>query len=192
MKQTSRKLIVAGLIATVVGVASIASAQQANDTWQAGGAPLRSGDGTLCWNDNYATPATVDAKCGKAAPKAAEVVSSKVTLNSIINYNDNKSILNKDQQAQLVDLAGKIKSITVEVIIVKGHTDNRGGAAYNKRLSAKRAEVVKAFLVKNGIERGRIYTEGVGAAEPSGDNKTASGREANRRVTIEVIGTRKN
>lgn len=192
MKQTSRKLIVAGLVTALFGVASIASAQQANDTWQAGGAPLRSGDGKLCWNDNYATPATVDAKCGNAPAAKQEVVSSKVTFTSIVNYADNKSILNKDQQAQLVDLAGKIKAITVEVIIVKGHTDNRGGAAYNKRLSLKRAELVKAFLVKNGIERGRIYTEGVGSAEPSGDNKTASGREANRRVTIEVIGTRKN
>jgi OOP family OmpA-OmpF porin len=86
----------------------------------------------------------------------------------------------------------KLKGVTVEVIIVIGHTDNIGSLAYNKKLSLKRAEAVKAYLVKNGVEASRVYTEGKAFTEPVADNKTAAGRALNRRAIVEVVGTKKN
>jgi OOP family OmpA-OmpF porin len=57
-------------------------------------------------------------------------------------------------------------------------------------LSQRRANAVKQYLVSKGIEANRIYTEGKGKTQPVADNRTAEGRQKNRRVEIEVIGTR--
>jgi OOP family OmpA-OmpF porin len=65
-----------------------------------------------------------------------------------------------------------------------------GSEAYNQKLSVRRAEAVKAYLVSKGIEANRIYTEGKGESQPVADNKTAAGRAKNRRVDVEVVGTR--
>jgi OOP family OmpA-OmpF porin len=89
-------------------------------------------------------------------------------------------------------LVAKIKGINLEVIIAVGHTDSIGTDAYNQKLSVRRAEAVKAFLVSQGIEKNRIYTEGKGEKQPVADNKTKEGRAKNRRVEIEVVGTRAN
>ena len=73
-----------------------------------------------------------------------------------------------------------------------GHTDSIGKEGYNQKLSVKRSEAVKAYLVSKGIEKNRVYTEGKGEKQPVADNKTAEGRAKNRRVEIEVVGTRSN
>ena len=76
-------------------------------------------------------------------------------------------------------------------MIAIGHTDSIGSDAYNQKLSVRRAEAVKAYLVSKGVEPNRVYTEGKGEKQPVASNKTKEGRAKNRRVEIEVIGTRK-
>jgi outer membrane protein OmpA-like peptidoglycan-associated protein len=98
----------------------------------------------------------------------------------------------KEGRAKLTDLVEKIRGVNLEVIIAVGHTDSIGTDAYNQRLSVRRAEAVKAFLVSKGIERNRVYTEGKGEKQPVADNRTKEGRAKNRRVEIEVVGTRAN
>jgi OOP family OmpA-OmpF porin len=177
--------------------------------------------GNLCWRTGYWTPAIANCECDadivgaacrpapppppaakppapaaapKPAPKPAPpaVVAQKVTFAADAFFDFNKAVLKPEAKAKLDDLTGKLKGITLEVIIAVGHTDAIGGDAYNQKLSVKRAESVKAYLVTKGIEPNRIYTEGKGKKQPVADNKTAEGRAKNRRVEIEVVGTRPN
>jgi OOP family OmpA-OmpF porin len=107
-------------------------------------------------------------------------------------FDFNKAVIKAEGKAKLDDLVGKVKGVNLEVIIAVGHTDAVGADAYNQALSVKRAEAVKAYLVSKGIEKNRVYTEGKGEKQPVADNKTAEGRSKNRRVEIEVVGTRPN
>ncbi|MFN8869314.1 MAG: OmpA family protein, partial [Pseudomonadota bacterium] len=123
-----------------------------------------------------------------AAPPAP--VSEKVTFAADAFFDFDKSVLKPEAQAKLADLVDKTKAISLEVVIAVGHTDSVGEGAYNQRLSVARADAVKNFLIGKGIEKNRIYTEGKGASQPVADNKTAEGRAKNRRVEVEVVGTR--
>ena len=80
--------------------------------------------------------------------------------------------------------------MNTEVVVTVGHTDSVGSNDYNDKLSLRRAEAVKAYLAGAGIEATRVYTEGKGETQPLADNATAEGRAKNRRVTVEVVGTR--
>ena len=107
-------------------------------------------------------------------------------------FDFDKSVLKAEGKAKLDDLVGKVKGINLEVIIAVGHTDSVGSDAYNQKLSVKRSDAVKAYLVSKGIEKNRVYTEGKGEKQPVADNTSAAGRSKNRRVEIEVVGTRPN
>ena len=214
-KSLSKSLIGALLSVALLGTMGVTQAQQAksNDNWQSGGTQLRSGaDASLCWRDANWTPATAAADCDGAlkppapapAPRAAApapaptpapapapaVTSTKVTLLSDALFDFDKSVIKPEGTKKLSDLTAKLNGVTVEVIIVIGYTDSVGSLKYNKALSLRRAEAVKAFLVKNGVEANRVYTEGKAFADPVGDNKTAAGRALNRRTVVEVVGTR--
>lgn len=117
-------------------------------------------------------------------------VQEKVTFSSDALFDFDKAVLKPDAQAKLTDLVEKTKGVALEVVIVVGHTDSVGTDVYNQKLSIRRAEAVKSFLVGKGIERNRVYTEGKGESNPAADNKTAAGRAKNRRVEAEVVGTR--
>ena len=119
-------------------------------------------------------------------------MATKVTYASDAFFAFDKSVLKPEGKAKLDDLIGKIKDINLEVIIAVGHTDSVGSDSYNQKLSVKRSEAVKAYLVSKGIEKNRVYTEGKGEKQPVADNKTREGRAKNRRVEIEVVGTRAN
>lgn len=71
-------------------------------------------------------------------------------------------------------------------VAIEGHTDNTGTPAGNQKLSEKRAEAVKAYLVQKGISADRLLTSGHGQNEPIADNKTTAGRAANRRVVFKL------
>ena len=107
-------------------------------------------------------------------------------------FRSNKSALKPEAKAKLDDLVAKTKGVNLEVIIAVGHTDSVGSDAYNQKLSVRRAEAVKEYLVSKGLEKNRVYTEGKGEKQPVADNKTKEGRAKNRRVEIEVVGTRAN
>jgi OmpA-OmpF porin, OOP family len=140
-------------------------------------------------------PAPMPTQEVKPAPKPQakpKPVAEKVTFAADVLFDFDKSVVKPEGKSKLDDLANKVKGINLEVVIAIGHADSIGGDAYNQKLSVRRAESVKAYLVSKGIEPNRIYTEGKGEKQPVADNKTREGRSKNRRVEIEVIGTRKN
>jgi OOP family OmpA-OmpF porin len=137
-----------------------------------------------------AAPAPVAASAPAPAPAVA--VSSKVTYAADAFFDFDKSVIKPQGKAKLDDLTDKVKAINLEVIIAVGHTDSVGSDAYNQKLSLRRSQAVKAYLVSKGIDKTRIYTEGKGEKQPVADNKTKEGRAKNRRVEIEVVGSRKN
>ena len=117
-------------------------------------------------------------------------VSEKVTFAADAFFDFDKAVLKPEAKAKLDDLVGKTSAVALEVIIAVGHTDSVGTDGYNQKLSVNRSEAVKAYLVGKGIEKNRVYTEGKGEKQPVADNKTSEGRAKNRRVEIEVVGTR--
>ena len=178
------------------------------DNWQNGTSELvwKNGTNELCWRDANWTPATAAVGCDGAlqpapavapapaavapAPAPAPAVASKVTFAADAFFDFDKAVLKPEGKAKLDDVASKVKDINLEVVIAVGHTDSIGSDAYNQKLSVRRAEAVKAYLVSKGIAKDRVYTEGKGEKQPVADNKTKEGRAKNRRVEIEVVGTR--
>jgi OOP family OmpA-OmpF porin len=191
MKKLLQLLAIAG-----IAISSSAFAQKSVDNWvNANGIVWKNGTNELCWRNANWTPATAAPGCDgaiAAKPKAAPQAAAKVTLNADALFDFDKSVLKPAAKASLDSLAGKVKSLTLEVIVAVGHTDSVGTDAYNQKLSIRRAESVKKYLVSQGIEAKRIYVEGKGESQPVADNKTTEGRAKNRRVQIEAIGTRKN
>ena len=119
-------------------------------------------------------------------------MATKVTYAADAFFDFDKSVLKPEGKAKLDDLVSKVKGINLEVVIAVGHTDSVGADAYNQKLSLRRSQAVKAYLVSKGIDKTRIYTEGKGEKQPVADNKTKEGQAKNRRVEIEVVGTRTN
>jgi outer membrane protein OmpA-like peptidoglycan-associated protein len=111
-----------------------------------------------------------------------------VTLPGNIYFATNRSDLQPGIRARLADIGKALASAPDRHIVVEGHTDSTGRAEYNLKLSQLRAESVKAVLLANGVDPGRIETQGYGATKPVADNSTPSGRSQNRRVEIVVQG----
>ena len=209
-----KKLNKVAMLFAAAALATAAGAQTV-DNWKNGSGDLvwKNGTNELCWRDSFWTPATAAAGCdgalvapAAAAPAVVVVVpavrpapapvappaASKVTYAADAFFDFDKYVLKPEGKAKLDDLVGKVKGVNLEVIIAVGHTDSIGTVEYNQKLSVRRAEAVKAYLVSKGIEKNRVYTEGKGEKQPVADNRTAEGRAKNRRVEIEVVGTRAN
>jgi OOP family OmpA-OmpF porin len=128
----------------------------------------------------------------KPEPEKPKPVAEKVTFAADVLFDFDKAVIKPEGKSKLDDISNKVRGVNLEVVIAIGHADSVGTDQYNQRLSVRRAESVKAYLVSKGIEGNRVYTEGKGEKQPVADNKTREGRGKNRRVEIEVIGTRKN
>jgi len=160
-----------------------------------------SSNGTRLNNDNFSigvnyyfapppavapTPAPVAAPAPAPQPKEAwkTIMEEKPVHIEGASFDTNSAHLKPAASAklqQVVDFAKQYPDANLEV---SGYTDNRGSKAYNLKLSQRRADAVKAYLVKKGVAADRITTKGHGMEMPVADNNTRAGRAKNRRVEI--------
>lgn len=89
-------------------------------------------------------------------------------------------------QQRLQGLVEKLNSPTVAKVRVIGHTDSVGSDSYNQALSERRASSVAEYLIGQGLEMGKVTSQGRGESEPVTDNETEEGRARNRRVELHL------
>ena len=143
----------------------------------------------LCWRTGFWTPALAEAE--------------KVTFSADTLFNFDRATLKPEGQAVLDDLVSRIAGVDIEVILSTGYADRIGKPAYNEKLSQRRADAVKAYLVQKGVDAALIKTEGKGSADPvvNCPNPSKAGQiknfralvdclQPNRRAVVEVVGSR--
>lgn len=112
----------------------------------------------------------------------------KITLDTDTYFDFDKADLKPDGQRKLDDIAARLKTMELEVVVAVGHADATGTAKYNENLSRRRAEAVRTFFVSHGLPADRIHIDGKGENQPVASNATREGRAKNRRVEVEVVG----
>lgn len=182
-------------LAFAAATASGAVSAQTVDNWQNPfGDVWMNGTNELCWRNAFWTPATGIAGCDGVPVAQAPVVAptaTKVVLNADTFFDFDKDTLKPEGRQVLDQVAAQVDTINLETLIAVGHTDSIGTEEYNQGLSERRAASVKNYLVSKGIPADRIYTEGKGETSPVASNATREGRAQNRRVEIEIVGTRR-
>jgi OOP family OmpA-OmpF porin len=190
-----------------------AQAQEGAAYWKdSSGQPVRSGFGE-CVRAGFFAPSMATEQCdpslapkkaiaapvsspaSSVEPKAASLpvvvpTPQSVTYKADSFFDFDKTSLKPEGTAALLKMLEQAKGTNIEEIRVEGHTDAVGSEGYNLKLSVRRAEAVKAFLVQQGIPANVIKTEGFGETQPVANNATPDGRAQNRRVMVELIGSK--
>lgn len=132
-------------------------------------------------------------------PEPQKLLPQKINFSADALFDFNKSELRPGGKTMLEDLTRVLQGAKYEVILAIGHADRVGGLAYNQKLSVRRAETVKKFLVEKGIAPNRVYAEGKGKTQPltKATDCRMKNRKAmiaclqpDRRVDVEVTGTK--
>jgi OOP family OmpA-OmpF porin len=203
-------VLTVGLAAT----AGVAAAQSKDGHWvDAGQTVWKDGSGQ-CWKSGYWTPAMAIEECdpdlvkkpARAAPRPAPAAkpapkAKTLTITSTQLFAFNKSELSSDAKVRLDrEVLSRLDEFaTIQFINVYGHTDRIGSAQYNQKLSERRANAVKAYLVSKGVAASKVETYGYGKTSPVKSCPANLSRKAlidclapNRRVVVEAKGMPKN
>lgn len=195
-----------------------------NNVWRSGSYGGKPGvNDTLCWRTGYWTPAMAIAECdpdlvAKPAPPAptppavtpppppppapapppAAAAVQKITLATKALFDFDKSVLKAEGKGAIdTEVVNKLPSVSkIELVLVTGHTDRIGTQAYNQRLSERRANTVRDYLVSRGVARDKIETLGMGKTQPvpgvvcnqKNLKELIACLAPNRRVEVEVKG----
>ena len=200
-----RKLV---LLAALAAVASTAQAAPREAFWfDSNNVVVKDGQGnclrTSFWTEKDGvcpsapkaaapapTPVAAMAAPAKAAPISTPVV-TKHTFNAGALFAFDSAKLTPAADKDMAKMAAEAKSLkTLNLVMVEGHTDNIGTAAYNQQLSIKRAMAVREALIKNGVPANLIEAKGYGFDKPVASNKSKDGRAQNRRVEITINGAK--
>lgn len=122
------------------------------------------------------------------APAAVEVPGTSMGQ-ALPGFAFGKAKVPAQAKSTLGELANTLKNNPGQVVVIEGHTDNVGSPDYNHALAMKRAEAVRAALVRDGVESGRITIQSQGEQNPIASNDTSAGRRENRRVQVMIGNT---
>ena len=115
----------------------------------------------------------------------------KITFDSGILFDTNSATLRSASESDIIKMAAVLQKYPDTNVLVEGHTDNSGSDAINQPLSERRAQAVASSTVAKGVSSSRITASGYGSSQPVGDNSTAEGKQANRRVEIAIFANEK-
>jgi len=149
----------------------------------------RDNDGVVDADDKCPDVAGIASLAGcpkPAAPTAQEQAQLNAYAKTIL-FDTAKANIKAESAKVLSDITAILKKYPSAKFSIDGHTDSVGSATFNQKLSDSRANEVKNYLIKNGIEENRLTSVGYGEARPVGDNKTRAGRAQNRRVEINLM-----
>lgn len=215
VSQKTQSLFALVAVCAFVTLPPVVSAQAKGGEgyWYDGsGQPIRSGFGE-CVRSGYFAPNMATEQCGASLapkkavaaptpsgaaalePKAASLpvvvpTPQTVTYKADSFFDFDRTSLKPKATAALLQMLEQAKGTNIEEIRVEGHTDAVGSEGYNLNLSVRRAEAVKELLVQQGVPANAIKTEGFGETQPVANNATREGRAQNRRVTVELIGSK--
>ena len=165
--------------------------------WVSGDYGATNGTDKLCWQTGYYPDGNPVVGCDAVAAKPPVVqVKGSLNLDAATLFDFDKASLHPAGQEMLTRLAAFLNRNTYTQTVIVGHTDSWGSDAYNDRLSLRRAESVKAFLVGQGVPAGKIVSQGMGERQlivsPASCKGTKAARQAceqpNRRVTVDIEG----
>lgn len=133
-------------------------------------------------------PLDVTAKAPPPKPPRVVLTASSIKISEKVQFKLGSAELLPDSFGLLDEVAGVMRDNSqIERVQIEGHTDSTGSAKINKKLSKERAESVRAYLMKKGIEDKRMVAVGFGPDKPIADNTTPDGQEANRRVEFNIV-----
>ncbi len=151
------------------------------------GCPFVDTDGDGIADPDDKCPTLAGTKENQGCPEIKEEVVTKINYASQnIYFATGKHTLLSKSFKGLNEVAQIMKDNADLKLAIDGHTDDVGNDASNQKLSENRAAAVKAYLVKKGIDQSRLVSAGHGETEPVADNKTADGRQKNRRVELKL------
>jgi OOP family OmpA-OmpF porin len=220
MEATKKLIMVAILAAVLPGTASAATSVNEGYLTDAEGSIVRNGSGG-CWHTSNWTPAMAVEGCDpvavvakeeikpspkvsaiqppppKSAPVQKKIFSKKFTFSEEDLFSFNEAELRPKGKTKLDNLVHDLEGTKYEVINVTGYTDRIGSPGYNQKLSMRRADEVKDYLVNKGIPADRIKAEGKGETEPVTNSTDCKGKtsaediaclQPDRRVEVTVDG----
>ncbi|HEV8456093.1 MAG TPA: OmpA family protein [Gemmatimonadales bacterium] len=114
----------------------------------------------------------------------------QVTFESGLLYDFDSDAVRTEAKANLRELAASLEKYPNTDLLIVGHTDQLGSAAYNQSLSERRARSAATYLVSQGVDGARMVTRGLGETEPVASNETEAGRQANRRVEVAIYASK--
>lgn len=157
------------------------------------GCPIKDsdGDGIMDPQDACPTvPGPANADPTKNGCPPARIEKDQIVITERVEFETDSAKLLDSSTGILIAVMNVMKEHTeLKRILVEGHTDNVGGAKYNKGLSERRAKSVVKWLVDHGVEAGRLLDAGIGLERPIDTNSTSAGRQRNRRVEFHILET---
>lgn len=133
-------------------------------------------------------PLEVQAERPPKKPARVVLTDSAIEIKEKVMFESGSADILEQSHGLLTEVAGMLKdNPQIELMDIEGHTDSKGGARMNKKLSTNRAESVVAFLVQAGVEEARLIAKGYGPEKPIADNESEEGRDQNRRVEFNIV-----
>ena len=189
-----------GILTVIIMLMAVVTAAQAEV--RAGGLPELTIDPAIKTCDCRLFPECCEKPVAEPAPapEPAPVpppppppapVNEKVTITLNVQFDTNKAVVKETYNDEIKRVADFMKEFPDTTAEIGGHTDNIASAAYNQKLSEKRANSVRQYLIdKFGIDGSRLTAVGYGLTKPIASNDTEEGRQQNRRVEAVMEATR--